>query len=80
MGAFFVVKSYKNGCDFLKLSRDGVFNKLTENGKYIGLCKNEYNGMYLGLRCYIASETLKAKHPKPEKTFYDHGEKYDVKS
>ena len=80
MGAFFREQNYKNRGVILKLSRDEVFNRLTENGKYIGLCKNEYNGMYLGLGCYIASVTLKAKHPRPEKTFYDHGEKYDVKS
>lgn len=71
MGAFFVGKSHKNRGGFLKISRNEVFNKLTENGKYTGVYKNEYNGRYLGLGFYIVSGNLKMKHAIPEKIFYD---------
>ena len=71
VGAFCMVKSHKNRGDFLELSRDEVFNKLTENGKYTGVCENEYKGMHLGVGCYISSGTIKMKYPRTEKTFYD---------
>lgn len=71
MGVFFVVKTIRIEVIFLELSSDEVFNKLTENGKYTGVYKNEYNGMHLGLGIYISSGTIKKKYPITEKTFYD---------
>ena len=63
----------------LELSRDEIFNRLTENGKYTGVYENEYKGMYLGTGFYIASGNLKMEHSKPTESVYDSGEKYDVK-
>lgn len=55
----------------MDMTQQEIFNILTENGKYIGAYKNEYNGMYLGLGCYISSGIIKMKYPRTEKTFYD---------
>ena len=56
--------------EFLELSRDEVFNRLTENGKYSGIFAEEYNGMHLGLD-YIMSGTIKMEHSKPEERTYN---------
>ena len=66
--------------EFLELSRDEVFNKLTENGKYSGIVAEEYNGMYLGLGHYIISGTIKMEHSKPEERIYNSWRQISCKS